>query len=176
MDVCVYTATGDFECVTPLREYYNSNNPRFATMVLTRGYTDPSEYDRMLIPRNKAIAKWAPVDMDHLIFHEGNIPAAHHQYILERSPASMHIIFVNVANLFDPSKDVPCNDVPQTSACQCTPLSNSFSLGYKHMCHFWFIDFLRYVRGYKFVIRVDEDCIVHSSRSATCCKKWLEMD
>jgi hypothetical protein len=44
------------------------------------------------------------------------------------------------------------------------------------MCHFWFIDFLRYVRGYKFVIRVDEDCIVHSSRSATCCKKWLEMD
>jgi hypothetical protein len=71
-------------------------------MVLTRGYTDPSEYDRMLIPRNKAIAKWAPVDMDHLIFHEGNI--------LERSPASVHIIFVNVANLFDPSKNVPCKE------------------------------------------------------------------
>ena len=38
--------------------------------------------------------------------------------------------------------------------------SISFPLGYKHMCHFWSMDFLDYLSDYKYIIRIDEDCFV----------------
>ena len=28
------------------------------------------------------------------------------------------------------------------------------------MCHFWSIDFLEYLKDYKFIIRIDEDCFI----------------
>ena len=36
----------------------------------------------------------------------------------------------------------------------------AFPLGYKHMCHFWSMDFMDYLSEYKYIIRIDEDCFI----------------
>lgn len=46
--------------------------------------------------------------------------------------------------------------------CYPTTLSNRFSLGYKHMCHFWSIDFLEYLKDYKYILRIDDDCLLNT--------------
>ena len=34
---------------------------------------------------------------------------------------------------------------------------------YKHMCHFWFVDFWHYVEDYDIILRIDEDCMMKSN-------------
>lgn len=36
-----------------------------------------------------------------------------------------------------------------------------FCAAYRHMCHFWFVDFIDYLADYRFVARIDKDCVVH---------------
>jgi hypothetical protein len=31
------------------------------------------------------------------------------------------------------------------------------------MCHFWFIDFLKYLDAYNLVLRIDDDCLIRSN-------------
>jgi hypothetical protein len=135
---------------------------KIAITVLTRGYQNLSQYNS-LIKRNiliyENVINKSHFDFDMIIFHEGNIPESHQLYISENSKQTL--IFRNIKEhgnkkAFDDNKNIINNDL-------CPPnfLSSNFSLGYKHMCHFWSIDFLEYLKDYKFIIRIDEDCFIN---------------
>jgi hypothetical protein len=140
-----------------------------AITILTRGYKDESKYDK-LISRNHSItthiiSKLSDEDKlntDIIFFHEGNISENNKKYIKEKSnfDLKLNIIFIDVKITepktgYDDSRNKYNNVL-----CPPTELSETFPLGYKHMCHFWSIDFLYYLKNYKYIIRIDEDCIV----------------
>lgn len=139
---------------------------RLATVALTRGYPTLEPYS-LLINRNKHVLKtlYTPgtAGIDNIIFHEGNIPPAHQQYIQQQTP-DLPLTFINVhatpTNAFRHS-NIHLNDPPNVT--HPTYESNAFPLGYKHMCHFWFIDFLEACKEYDYIIRVDEDCFIQYS-------------
>lgn len=122
-----------------------------AIVVLTRGYDSKDKYD-LLIARNQSIETvfYQHVNPSHytvLILHEGNITETQQAYI--QSKTKMPLIF----------KTIPFQQtVVNRPQCPNTPLSESFSYGYKNMCHFWSISFLEELKEYEYVIRVDEDC------------------
>jgi hypothetical protein len=133
-----------------------------AIVVLTRGYENPIYY-KNLIFRNKQIEEKITnktnKSFDVLIFHEGNIIKEHQKLISDVTP-KLKLNFIDVKKTtpktaFDNSK----NKI-NMELCPPTLQSNSFPLGYKHMCHFWSIDFLDYLKDYKFIIRIDEDCFI----------------
>ena len=133
-----------------------------AIVTLTRGYNNLESY-KSLIYRNKHIfeniVSKSEDDFDIIIYHEGNILQEHQTYISSQTP-NLNLIFVDVKttspkSAFDDNKNIINNNL-----CPPTIQSNSFPLGYKHMCHFWSLDFLDYLKNYKYVIRIDEDCFV----------------
>lgn len=130
-----------------------------AIAALTKGYEEKEQYQD-LIARNEAINKYCSRGFENILFHEGNISVAHQRYIQSFTP-DMKIKFINVKTeyprtAFNDTKNKINNDL-----CPPTTRSNQFSLGYKHMCHFWFIGFLDYTKDYQYLIRIDEDCIIH---------------
>lgn len=137
-----------------------------AIVVLNRGYNNNSDYDR-LITRNaniydKIISKDNFNTFKMIIFHEGNITDNQINYIRSKLPQIENLDFKNIKhiypfNAFDDTKNIINNEL-----CPPTNLSNQFSLGYRHMCHFWSIDFLEYLKDYDYIIRIDEDCIIHN--------------
>jgi hypothetical protein len=134
---------------------------KVAISVLTKGYTENDQYNT-LINRNNFIyhhiISKSRLEFDMIIFHEGNISLDHQQYISEHSNANL--IFRDVKQYanklaFDDNKNIY-----NIELCPPNELSESFSLGYKHMCHFWAIDIFEYLSDYQYVIRIDEDCYV----------------
>ena len=142
--------------------------------VLTRGYSDISEYDK-LIKRNLEIQKnLHNKSIDILIFHEGNITREHQSYIINKTP-SLELHFVNVNNglAFRSSKSHIAVD----------PGTSFFGIGYRHMCSFWFVDFWHFVEKYDRILRVDEDCFIDFNIDAVfdkldkhnfICGKWMQ--
>jgi hypothetical protein len=134
-----------------------------AIVVLTRGYTDVRFYTS-LINRNifiykNIISKTGDI-FDFIIFHEGNISESDKKFINDQTP-NLNIIF---SDLRYTGNKKAFNSLPKTEnnpMCPSTRLSNSFPIGYKHMCHFWSLDFLNYLKDYKYIIRVDEDCFIN---------------
>ena len=133
-----------------------------AIVALIRGYQHTNGY-QSLIQRNKFIYDNIVLKtkdkFDIILFHEGNIGDEHQSYIIENSP-DLNLIFVDVKTTqpqtaFDDSK----NKINR-SLCPPTPQSMAFPLGYKHMCHFWSMDFMDYLSEYKYIIRIDEDCFI----------------
>lgn len=124
-----------------------------AIVVLTKGYDNNEKYNQ-LIERNVSIYdklyKYNPNLYDVIVYHEGNITLEQQQYI-QRKTSNMPIIFKHVQFY---KKDIT------NSFCPPTPLSSRFSMGYKNMCYFWSIDFLNYLKDYKYIIRIDEDCVL----------------
>jgi len=130
---------------------------RNAVTGLVRGYGDLSGYG-VLLRRNQNIRKYIsprvdPFSTDYILFHEGDIPVSHQEYINEKS--GMDFLFIDLCvtpprSGFD-SKRERFNEVPEMSG---------FGNGYRHMCHFWFIDFVDYLSGYTYAVRIDEDCLV----------------
>jgi len=124
---------------------------------LIRGYADAEKY-ATLIERNRAIAavlySQAPGDLDILLFHEGNIGAEQQRHIQSQTP-ELPLRFVDVSAEFNPS-------LVRTASqhCQSTHTSQRFPVGYKHMCRFWFHAFFKYTESYRFVLRIDEDCVL----------------
>jgi hypothetical protein len=125
--------------------------------VLTRGYNDISMYGS-LIQRNEAIStflhdKTVPL----LIFHEGNITEEHQTVIRGETPElTMQFIDIKKDGLaFRREKE----SIPHLRGNQ----GNDFGIGYRHMCHFWFVDFWHFVEDYDIMIRIDEDCEMESS-------------
>ena len=122
------------------------------TAVLTRGYGLREQY-AMLIRRNSAIYEnIKSANIDHLVFHEDNIAVGHQQYIQSKTP-NLPLKFINISDIaFQKEKEqVKIIDVPD------------FNVNYRHMCHFWFIDFLNASQMYDKLLRIDEDCFMQSS-------------
>ena len=124
-----------------------------AIVVLTRGYTKLSGYNN-LINRNRYISVnfyqklVNPSNYDIIIFHEGNITIPQQIYIQSQSP--------KIPLIFKPINFINNNSI--CSSCPPNDFSNMFTIGYKNMCFFWSIRFLKYLSEYDYVIRVDEDC------------------
>jgi len=132
---------------------------KIAIGCLLRGYQKLSEYDDFLRRSKSILASLKHEDTDavihHIIFHEGNIGQSHQNYLKKKS--TIDFIFVNVEAEF------VWQDVSESDFCYPTTLSNSFSLGYKSMCRFWFDGFIRYAKEYDYLIRIDEDCVIYQS-------------
>lgn len=134
---------------------------KFAITVLTRGYPNINQYNSLIKRTNLIvdnIMKNSKYDFDMIIFHEGNIPIEHQKHISNLSETDL--IFKNVK---DYKENPAFNDSKNKfnyELCPPTPQSQCFPLGYKHMCHFWSIDFFNYLDDYDYVIRIDEDCFV----------------
>ena len=134
---------------------------KIAITVLTRGYPSEKNYGQLIKRNNliyEKIIKQSSYKMDMIIFHEGNLQENHIKFIKENYPSE--IIFINLKttnpkNAFDDKKNILNYEL-------CPPnfLSNNFPLGYKHMCHFWSIDFFDYLKDYNIIIRIDEDCFI----------------
>ena len=133
-----------------------------AIVVLTRGYSNINSYES-LIQRNKLIhthiISQTNKGFDVIIFNEGNISEEHQNYISSFTP-NLNLIFKNVKNSGLISGFNDSKNVTNFELCPPTPQSSSFGLGYKHMCHFWAIDFFNFLENYKYVIRIDEDCFI----------------
>lgn len=131
---------------------------KVAICCLLRGYNQFSLFEDFLrrcraIKRN--LSQYSGKDLheyDHLIFHEGNISQEYMTILLLKS--GLNLQFVDVSNEFI------WNISSSSSFCKETPLSNSFSDGYKSMCRFWFDGFLRYTERYDYIVRIDEDCVL----------------
>ena len=136
---------------------------KLAIACLTRGYEHIKGYDT-LIKRNRSLDTLVTIIkdlyevVDVVIFHEGNIPLSHQQHI-QNATQNMPIKFVDVqttgtrAFSADNHRNMKANDIIFPTEC-----SDQFSIGYKHMCHFWFIDFIECMHSYTHCIRIDEDC------------------
>ena len=131
---------------------------RNAITGLVRGYADPARY-QALIQRNRAIVsrvlpQVGAANTDLILFHEGNIPPAHQTFINAHSGAVFRFVDLRQtapASGFEPRREC-VNRVPEM---------RGFGAGYRHMCHFWFVDFIDYLSDYRFIARIDEDCVVH---------------
>lgn len=135
-----------------------------AIVVLTRGYNNQEQYQYLItrnVKINENIINKTNEKFDMIIFHEGNISENHQKFISSFTP-EVELNFINVKennkkNAFDNN----LNKV-NTKLCPPTIQSKMFPLGYKHMCHFWSIDFLNFLQDYKYVIRIDEDCFINN--------------
>lgn len=135
---------------------------KIAIVTLSRGYGGLSDYNS-LIERNNSIyeniVKNSKYNFDNIIFHEGNISVDHQNYIKVLS--KIELIFVDVKTSGSKNGFNDLNVKNESQFCHPTPESGWFPLGYKHMCHFWAIDFFDYLSEYDYVIRIDEDCVVN---------------
>ena len=122
--------------------------------VLTRGYEHFHNYS-LLIQRNKHIENnLLDKTIDILIFHEGNITEQHQIEIAQQTPL-LKIIFLNIK-----SSKAFRNEKENTQFYQPTL---EWGIGYRHMCSFWFADFLHFVSEYDYLVRIDEDCNIYSN-------------
>lgn len=91
---------------------------------------------------------------DFIIFHEDSM-LPEQRVIIQQGVPEMPIKFINVQKDFEPAP------IPQRGRWSwCHDLSLVWGIGYRHMCKFWFDGFLKYVNDYKYVIRIDDDCII----------------
>lgn len=138
------------------KNVYESNiNNKNAIVVLTRGYKNNQDYIS-LIDRNNAIYEVYykklsnPENMDIIIFHEGNITNQQQSYIQSETP-NLPLQFIAIKFY---------NNTTINEKCPQIGWANAFNMGYKNMCYFWSIDFLKYLKDYEYIIRIDEDCII----------------
>ena len=121
-----------------------------AVIILTRGYDTIEKYSD-LIKRNKLIEYINERKLDYLIFHEGNIPIEHQEYI-QNETKNLKLIFINVRDEFKYEFKDNYNKIEDKPW---------FSLGFRNMCNFWFVSFWKYVEKYEKIIRIDEDCFIN---------------
>jgi hypothetical protein len=117
--------------------------------LLTRGYTNATDYYK-LIKRNQHISNnLNDKSIDILIFHEGNIGEEHQQHIQRQTP-DIRLQFIDISSgaFLKENENVPVES------------GHGFGIGYRHMCSFWFVDFWKYVQEYDYLLRIDEDCYV----------------
>ena len=131
---------------------------KIAFVCLTRGYLDIKCYDD-IIYRNNCIKPYLDeYNAKNIIFHEGNITSTQQTYIVNQS---CNTEFVNLQEIDtkafrDVGKLEPSDIIYETER------SMDFNIGYRHMCHFWLVDFLHILKDYEYIVRVDEDCFLQS--------------
>lgn len=129
---------------------YEGDISKIAIVVLTRGYNSLIEYSK-LIRRNKHIENClSNKEIELIFFHEGNITEAHQKYIKENSK-NLKMNFYSIKNE---------SFLDEKNTIEFSEETKRFNLNYRHMCHFWFVDFWRYCENYDLIIRIDEDCFI----------------
>ncbi len=139
----------------------NKNKEKIAISVLTKGYKDIEEYKTLIIRNNfihDNIISKSHLDFDMVIFHEGNITEKHQKHISKQSKSKL--IFRDIKQYATKSAFDDSKNIHNMELCPPNDLSERFTLGYKHMCHFWSIDIFDYLPEYQYTIRIDEDCYV----------------
>lgn len=137
---------------------------RVAIAGLVRGYRNTSDYS-LLISRTRALKRFisgegrTALEINLILFHEGNISAEHQEYIL--SQTGMSLKFINVESDFIFNNGEVVTQDPRVFS---TRMSQSFPLGYKMMCRFWFSGFMTHLGDFDWVMRVDEDCEIVDGR------------
>jgi hypothetical protein len=90
------------------------------------------------------------INIPVIIFHENNITNYQQLYIKNKTP-TLNIKFINILEkAFLKIKENIIADYDTLI----------FPIGYRHMCSFWFVDFWKYVKSYKKILRIDEDCYI----------------
>lgn len=120
-----------------------------AIALLTRGYKTNDEY-ASLIQRNKSIEENINNirDYDFIVFHENNITIEQQIYIQDQT--SLDLQFWGIPK-FEPRN----HEVFKPTA--------PWGWNYRHMCNFWFSEFLDRLGAYDQLLRIDEDCTVYSN-------------
>lgn len=121
-----------------------------AIITLCRGYDDNYQYSNLII-RNKFIEENINDKCEIIIFHEGNITLENQKHI--RSKTSLCLNFISIPKFVEIS-DIEFDNNKE---------SIGFDWAYRHMCHFWFIGFLKYLDAYDLVLRIDDDCLIRST-------------
>lgn len=105
-----------------------------AIVCLTRGYVREDFY-HTLIERNRAIKEFINKENQYplVIFHEGNIPQQHQDYIVKHSEGQ-DIRFVDISPVWVG--------------------------GYESMCRFQAYHLWNYSKEFDYIMRIDEDCII----------------
>ena len=119
--------------------------------VLTRGYPEVEQY-QPLVQRNMHIERcMGDKSIPLLIFHEGNIPEIYKGYIRCNTP-DLDIRFINVKNglAFIREKE----SIPHKED------TVEFTIAYRHMCSFWFVDFWNFVDEFDYILRIDDYCFI----------------
>jgi hypothetical protein len=155
-----------------------SNIPKHCVYALTRGYTKLANYD-LLLKRNKHIEDNVLIDnytTDFLLFHEGNITEEHQQYIQNKT--SLKLTFIDIKKTLpgtafnNDGKEVYVNKIgynvsslfdSRTHLDGWETNRRPWGLSYRYMCEFHFVYILDYLKGYKYAMRVDEDCYIHNN-------------
>jgi hypothetical protein len=139
----------------PISNFINNIENRInkkAIVILTRGYHNYEKYFS-LIQRNKSISKnLNDKTTDIVIFNEGNIDPIH-QVLIKKETPDLNIKFVTVTE----KAFLKENEVFTFYK---TTIRDIWHYGYRHMCHFWFIDFMKFCDNYDYILRIDEDCII----------------
>jgi hypothetical protein len=127
---------------------------RCAIVCLTRGYSHLGEYTH-LIERNRSIYEVINRERKYhyplLIWHEGNIPVEHQLYILAHE-WNNDVRFIDISRIFQLPPKIDERD-----------LKEDWSVGYRLMCRFHFYYIWKYTKGFEYVMRLDEDCVLLSS-------------
>lgn len=124
-----------------------------AIFCLTRGYPYIQYYTKLL-ERNKQIAKnFSKEEVDMILFHEGNIPFEHQQFI--QLHCDLPLKFVTIPFSFPKSIEVPYETYKTFTDGSCYP-------GYHLMCEFNTCFVWDHLKGYDIGFRIDEDCILIS--------------
>lgn len=129
---------------------YEGDISKIAIVVLTRGYNSLKDYST-LIKRNQNIEKCLKnKEIELVFFHEGNITDTHQKYIRDNSKSlKMNFYSIKDESFLDEKKNIENSEE-----------TKRFKLNYRHMCHFWFVDFWRYCENYDLILRIDEDCFI----------------
>ena len=74
-----------------------------------------------------------------------------HQTLLKQITKNLILIFIDISSraFLKEKKSINPHKKFQKS-----------NIGYRHMCHFWFVDFWHFVEEYENILRIDEDCYI----------------
>ena len=134
--------------MTETKDYKNST-----IMGLIRGHTDLKKYDDV-IKRNSLIHKNFNIRYNYplLIFHEGNINESHQKYIIDKSEGGENIKFINISEVWI---------LPGTGGeARTHPRYGGF--GFNKMCRFYSYEIYKYLEGYDYAMRLDDDSFIES--------------
>ena len=124
-----------------------------AIVTLVKANPNAKPRYKILAKHNQGIEQFLYMDgIDVIIFHEGELVDAHQKIIAKNTP-NLPLQFVDVTETFKLYKEV------NNSFCPRLQKHSSFGPGYMSMCRFWFVDFIKYLASYDWVLRLDEDCL-----------------
>jgi hypothetical protein len=134
-----------------------------ALTVLARG--SPSlEYEQLISRTRALLALPFTSEYDHILFHEGNVGAAHQEHIraaVGPSESQQQLIFWNVSTIFRSRLGLAGVRTNASVQNRCPPAkASAFPKGYYAMCAFWFLDVPDVLHRYRFMLRVDADCVM----------------